>query len=79
MNSSVIRAAEVYREAVIQSATSIIIAHNHPSGDVHPSPEDIRVTKDLADAGKLLGIDLMDHLIIGHGDAFYSLKDGNHF
>lgn len=66
VNSSQLRIAEIYREAMRSNATSIIVAHNHPSGDPTPSPEDIRVTESLVQAGKLLEIDLLDHLVIGH-------------
>ena len=74
VNSSVIRPAEVLRAAVIESAPSIIIAHNHPSGDPTPSPEDVSITRELVQAGKLLGIDLLDHVVIG-GDRWVSLKE----
>lgn len=66
LNSSMIRTAEVFRDAVKENAASVIIAHNHPSGDPTPSPEDVRVTRDLVAAGKLLDIDVLDHLVIGH-------------
>ena len=74
VNSSVVRPAEVLRAAVIDSAPSIIIAHNHPSGDPTPSPEDVSITRDLVAGGKLLGIDLLDHVVIG-GDRWVSLKE----
>ena len=74
VNSSVIRPAEVLRAAVIESAPSIIISHNHPSGDPTPSPEDVSITRELVQAGKLLGIDLLDHVVIG-GDGWVSLKE----
>ena len=74
VNSSVVRPAEVLRAAVIDSAPSIIIAHNHPSGDPTPSPEDVSITRELDQAGKLLGIDLLDHVVIG-GDRWVSLKE----
>ena len=63
VNSPVIRPAEVLRAAVIESAPSIIISHNHPSGDPTPSPEDVSITRELVQAGKLLGIDLLDHVV----------------
>ncbi|MYI83186.1 MAG: hypothetical protein F4056_07835, partial [Chloroflexi bacterium] len=72
--SSVVRPAEVLRPAVVAAVPHIIIAHNHPSGDPSPSPDDIRVTKDLAEAAKLLGVDLLDHVVIGRSEAT-SLKD----
>ena len=74
VNSAVIRPAEVLRAAVIESAPSIIISHNHPSGDPTPSPEDVSITRELVQAGKLLGIDLLDHVVIG-GDRWVSLKE----
>ncbi len=72
--SSVVRPAEVLRPAVVAAVPHIIVAHNHPSGDASPSPDDIRVTKDLAEAAKLLGVELLDHVVIGRGEAT-SLKD----
>ena len=72
--SSVVRPAEVLRPAVVVAAPNIIVAHNHPSGDPTPSPADIRVTKDLAKAAELLGIELLDHVVIGRSEAT-SLKD----
>jgi len=67
LNSSPVRAAEVYRKAIQINAASIILAHNHPSGDVTPSIEDVVLTKHLVSAGELLDISMTDHLIIGHG------------
>ncbi|MCW5935781.1 MAG: DNA repair protein RadC [Fimbriimonadaceae bacterium] len=75
LNASVVGAREVFREAVRQNAASIIVAHNHPSGDPTPSPEDIRVTKHLAEAGRLLDIPLLDHLIVGHNGRYTSLQE----
>ncbi|MDE0538704.1 MAG: hypothetical protein OXH94_08260 [Rhodospirillales bacterium] len=73
-NASSVRAAEVLRPAVVEAVPKVIAVHNHPSGDPDPSPEDVRITRDLAAAAKLLGIDLLDHVIIG-GGRFVSLKD----
>ena len=73
VSSSEVRAAEVFRQAVLDSAPRIIISHNHPSQDPTPSPEDRAITRELVDAGKLLGIELLDHVIIG-GKKFASLK-----
>lgn len=64
-NSSLVGAREVFREAVKDGAVGIIVAHNHPSGDPTPSPEDVAVTRQLRDAGKLLDIPVLDHVIIG--------------
>jgi DNA repair protein RadC len=74
VNTSIIRVSEVFREAVRENATAIIIAHNHPSGDPAPSPEDVSVTRSIVEAGILLGIEVLDHLVIGH-QSFVSLKD----
>ena len=73
-NSSIVRPAEVLRPAVVEPAPNIIIVHNHPTGDPTPSPEDTAVTRDLVQAAKLLGIELLDHVVIG-GDRFVSLKE----
>ncbi|WP_251549378.1 RadC family protein [Neobacillus muris] len=74
LNASIVHPREVYREALKRSAASIIAVHNHPSGDPAPSREDIEVTKRLAECGKIIGIDLLDHLIIGE-NKFVSLKE----
>lgn len=74
LNASIVHPREVFREAVRRSAASIICAHNHPSGDPTPSQEDIHVTKRLVDSGKMMGIELLDHLIIGDRK-FISLKE----
>jgi DNA repair protein RadC len=64
---SSVRVGEVYRDAVRSCAAAIIVAHNHPSGDTTPSGEDLRITTELAEAGRLLDIELLDHLVIGRG------------
>jgi DNA repair protein RadC len=74
LNASIVHPREVYREALKRSAASIIALHNHPSGDPNPSKEDIEVTKRLVECGKLIGIELLDHLIIGE-NKFVSLKE----
>ncbi|MCL4868773.1 MAG: DNA repair protein RadC [Anaerolineae bacterium] len=74
LNTSVVRLAEVFKPAIKENAAAIIVVHNHPSGDPSPSPEDIRVTRELVRAGKLLDIGLLDHLIIGH-HRYVSLKE----
>ena len=73
LNSSWIRIAEVFRDAVRINAAAVIIAHNHPSGDPTPSPEDVAVTKAIVEAGKLLDIEVLDHLVIGQG-RYVSMK-----
>jgi DNA repair protein RadC len=64
---SSVRVGEVYRDAVRACAAAVIVAHNHPSGDPAPSGEDLRITAELAEAGRLLDIELLDHLVIGRG------------
>lgn len=65
LNQSTVRTAEVFKAAIRENAASIAIVHNHPSGDPTPSPEDVRVTRDLVEAGKLLDVEVLDHLIVG--------------
>lgn len=74
LNASIVHPREVYREAVQRSAASIIVAHGHPSGDPSPSKEDIEVTKRLVEAGKVIGIEVLDHVIIGF-NRYISLKE----
>lgn len=74
INSSIVHPREVFMDAVRRSAASIVICHNHPSGDPTPSSEDINITHRLKECGKLLGIDLLDHLIIGNG-TYISMKE----
>jgi DNA repair protein RadC len=73
VNSSQVRTAEVFRDAIKENCPSIVVAHNHPSGDPTPSPEDVRVTRDLVAAGKLLDIEVLDHLVIGR-NRYVSLR-----
>ena len=72
--SSVVRPAEVFRPAVVESIPAVIVAHNHPSKDPDPSPEDVMITRKLKQAAELLDIELLDHVVIG-GRRFVSLKD----
>lgn len=74
LNASIVHPREIFREAVKRSAASIICAHNHPSGVPTPSPEDIEVTKRIQEAGFIIGIELLDHVIIGDHQ-FISLKE----
>jgi DNA repair protein RadC len=74
LNASIVHPREVFKGALELSSASIIMIHNHPSGDPSPSREDIMVTEKLVDGGKLLGIDVLDHIIIGDG-RYTSLKD----
>ena len=74
VNSSMVRAAEVLRPAVIEAVPAVIISHNHPSGDPDPSPNDVMITRKLKQAADLLDIDLLDHIVIG-GKRHVSLKN----
>lgn len=74
LNQSLVRVGELFRAAIQKSAASVILAHNHPSGDPTPSPEDIVLTKSVVQAGKLLDIEVLDHLVIGYGK-FVSMKE----
>jgi DNA repair protein RadC len=67
--------AEVFREAVIENAPQIIVVHNHPSGDPVPSPEDVQVTRSIVQAGKLLEITVLDHIVIGAQGRWMSLRE----
>ena len=73
LNSSLIRVSEVFKEAIRANAAAIIVVHNHPSGDPTPSPEDISVTHAIVQAGKLLDIEVLDHIVVGI-NKFISLK-----
>lgn len=73
LNSSLVHPREVFKMAILNNSNSIIIAHNHPSGDTEPSNEDIKVTDKLVECGKILGIEVLDHIIVGEG--YYSFKE----
>jgi DNA repair protein RadC len=74
LNSATIRVGEVFKEAVRRNSAGIIVVHNHPSGEATPSIDDIEVTRQLVAAGRLLDIELLDHLIIGRGQ-YVSLRE----
>ncbi|MCX7694241.1 MAG: DNA repair protein RadC [Caloramator sp.] len=74
LNSSIVHPREVFKAAILSNAASIILFHNHPSGDPKESEEDINITKRIKEAGNILGINLLDHIIIGDG-TFTSLKE----
>jgi DNA repair protein RadC len=74
LNTSMVRVGEVFKEAVRRNSSALIVVHNHPSGDATPSPEDVLVTREIVQAGKLLDVDVLDHLIIGHG-VWVSLRE----
>ena len=74
LNSAHVRVGELFREAIRLNAAALIVAHNHPSGDPTPSPEDVHVTRQIVEAGKLLNVDVLDHLVIGQ-QRWVSLKE----
>ncbi|GGH81126.1 RadC family protein [Saccharibacillus endophyticus] len=74
LNASIVHPREVFRAAIKYSSASIVCAHNHPSGDPAPSPEDIAITKRLVESGQIVGIDVLDHIVVGDG-RFVSLKE----
>jgi DNA repair protein RadC len=74
VSASLVRVGELFRDAVRLDAAGVILVHNHPSGDPTPSPDDLHLTAEALAAGRLLDIDLLDHLVIGH-DAYVSLRD----
>ena len=73
LNSSVVHPREVFKRALLQNASTIILVHNHPSGECEPSHEDILLTNRLDECGKILGVKILDHIILG--EAFYSFKE----
>lgn len=77
LNASLIHPREIFQEALKQNACSVILAHNHPSGDNEPSEDDIEVTKRIIEAGKIMGVDVLDHVIITRGKKPYSFKESN--
>lgn len=74
LNASLVHPREIFKPAIKASGNAVILVHNHPSGDPFPSKEDIEVTKKLIDAGKILGIEVQDHIIIGDG-SYVSMKE----
>lgn len=73
LNSAIVHPREVFRVAILDGAASIIVSHNHPSGDVTPSPEDIKITKQLISAGEIMKIKVLDHIIVGND--FLSIRE----
>ncbi|EOC99828.1 RadC family protein [Caldisalinibacter kiritimatiensis] len=76
LNASIVHPREVFKEAILKSSASIILVHNHPSGDPTPSREDINITNRIIEAGKIIGIDVLDHIVIGDG-IYFSFKEEN--
>ena len=75
LNSSIVHPREVFNVAILSNSANIIVYHNHPSRDVTPSKEDINITERLKEAGKILGIELIDHIIVGSNSSYYSFKE----
>jgi DNA repair protein RadC len=72
LNTSVVHPREVFKAAILDSAAAVVVSHNHPSGNIMPSKEDVELTARLQKAGNILGIEVLDHIIVG--DSFYSFK-----
>lgn len=77
-NASIVHPRDVYKTALLNGASSIMVFHNHPSEDPTPSREDLHVTKRLQEAGKIIGVELLDHIIVGNEKDFVSLKEKGH-
>ena len=74
LNASLVHPREVFKDAITHSAASVVLAHNHPSGDPEPSEDDISITKRLMEVGKILGVEVIDHIIVGK-NGFFSFKE----
>ena len=74
LNASIVHPRELFQRAILSNCASLILAHNHPSGDPNPSPEDIQLTRKLIDAGVLLDIPVLDHIVLGYG-RYFSFKE----
>jgi DNA repair protein RadC len=72
LNASIVHPREVFRRAIVESAAAVILVHNHPSGDLEPSPDDREITRQLVEAGKILGIEVLDHIIVNGRREFFS-------
>lgn len=75
VSASMVHPREVYKPAILLNSVSIVVFHNHPSGDVRPSPEDIDMAKTLKSAGDALSIDMLDFLVVSYGDGYTSLRE----
>lgn len=75
LNQSIVHPREVFKTALLSNAAALILIHNHPSGDPKPSPEDISITRRLKDAGEILGVNVLDHIIVGDG-SYLSFVEG---
>jgi len=74
LNEIKVAIREIFKGAIVHNTAAIVLGHNHPSGIATPSPEDVRFTKEVAKAGELLGVQLLDHIVVGHGN-FVSMKE----
>ena len=77
LNTAIVHPREVYKRALLSNASSIILAHNHPSQNPDPSKEDVLITQRLREVGEIIGIKLLDHIIVGNENTFVSLKEKN--
>jgi DNA repair protein RadC len=75
VSSSQVRIGELFKNAISHNASAMIVAHNHPSGDPTPSPDDVALTRAIVQAGKLLDTDILDHIVIGNSGKWVSLKE----
>lgn len=76
LDSTNVHPREVFKAAILANAASIVLAHVHPSGDPTPSPDDLAITARLVSAGTVLGIEIADHVIVGHDGRYYSFREG---
>lgn len=75
LDASLVHPREVFKPAILANASSVLLAHNHPSGDPTPSAEDRSITRQLRSAGELIGIDVLDHVVVGDGSRYVSLSE----
>ena len=75
LDKTLVHPRDLFKAAIIANAAALIVAHNHPSGDSAPSPDDYAITRRLVDAGELLGVAVLDHIIIGHDGKYFSFKE----
>jgi DNA repair protein RadC len=78
LNSSLVTPREVFKRAILQNAAGIVLGHNHPSGNTDASSDDIQITKNLVKSGKILGVNVVDHIIVGNEGNYSSMKEENH-
>ena len=79
LNASLVHPREVFKAAILNNAASVILAHNHPTGDATPSREDIELTRRMVKAGGIMGMEVLDHIIVTPGDGFLSMRESNLF